>query len=76
MGWSGFQIFGWVEAYQKFYNKIIYFADAVAHAGRPSVLGAAKMMELGRMTSILIILGEFGFVWISNIWVGRSVPEI
>ena len=53
-----------------------YFADAVAPAGGPSVIGAAKMVELGRMTSILIILGEFGLVWISNIWVGRSVPEI
>ena len=76
LGWSGFQIFGWVEAYQKFDKKIIYFADAVAPAGRPSVLGVAKMVELGRMTSILIILGEFGLVWIPNIWVGRNVPEI
>ena len=52
-----------------------YFADAVASARGPAVLGAAKMVELGRMTSNLIILGEFRLVWISNIWVGR-LPEI
>ena len=53
-----------------------YFADAVAPAGCPSVLGAAKMVELGRMTSILLILGEFRLVWISNTWLDLSVPDI
>ena len=59
----------------KFLSKIRYFDYAIATAGAPSVVGAPKTVARGRGTYNLIILSEFGLVWIYDILVGRFVPK-
>ena len=64
-----------MEAYQIFDNNSTFFIDAVDPAGALSVLIVAKMVALGRGTSIPIIFGEFGLVCILAVLVGVSRPD-
>ena len=52
-----------------------FIIDTVAPARATPMLKFVKMVAFGRVTSILISLGEFGLVCILAILVGGSAPD-